>query len=240
MSLPVRIPSQPLATLPVVTPSVVPARPARTVVPTQRTPASRSDIRASLARASQQLTGQPASPALLTVLTAHASLETGNGRGMYNYNFGGIKGTGPSGLTATAATHEVVNGQSVPTRAGFRAYTSLDEGAQDYVSLLHRRYPGAMDAASRGDIDGFSHALRQGGYYSATELSYTNDLRGLAGLPPQPGSAGTATNESLMAGTGTGANGPDGFSSSEALARVLDALSASAARIAEPTDDDAA
>lgn len=231
----------PIAFPPVVaTPSTASNAAGRTVVPLQRTPASSSEIRGALSRAVQQVTGQPARPSLLAVLTAHASLETGAGRAMYNYNFGGIKGTGPSGLTASSATREVVDGRSVATRAGFRAYNSIDEGAHDYVSLLSRRYPEALQAAAGGDVDGFAHALRQGGYYSATELSYTNGLRGILGMPQHEGS-GAATEGPAPTAVASAVSGDaTAFSTMATLGRVMDALSASALSIARPTEDESA
>ena len=234
-TLPMRVPS--VATPPVTT--TQPTSTTRTAVPLQRTVASPSAIRGALTRAVQQVTGQAPRPSLVAVLNAQVSLETGGGRSMFNYNFGGIKGTGPSGLTATAPTHEVSNGATVATRAGFRAYTSIDEGARDYVSLIARRYPEAFQAAAGGDVDGFAHALHQGGYYTATEVSYANGLRGALGMPQRADSGsdpatGAPTNAVASLAVGADASG---FSSSETLGRLMDALSASALQIARPADD---
>ena len=193
----------------------------------ERTPTSRAEIRAALERAEERLTGRPPSPAFLDVVTAHACLETGSGRSMFNFNFGGIKGTGPSGLTASARTHEWEDGTRYRTRARFRAYESLDEGAQDYLSLLHRRYAPALSAAERGDVDGFTHALKSVGYFTGPEGHYANDLRGLLGLPKRPEDAPLTGGAEAMP-----------FSTTQALARMLDAVSVSAARIAAPARDE--
>src|SRR5512138_2257967 len=85
----------------------------RTVVDAQRTAVSRADLRSAIGRAHQRLTGAAASAQLLDVLTAHASLETGSGGHMYNFNFGGIKGVSPSGETARCRTKEIQNGKEV-------------------------------------------------------------------------------------------------------------------------------
>lgn len=156
------------------------ARPAREVEP-RRTQATRGELRAAIARALQRETGAPANPKLVDTLTAHASLETASGDRMYNWNFAGIKGASPSGTTAVLRTKEVVDGREISIKDGFRAYASIDEGAQDYVRLMRGRFSGSMDAASRGDLDGFAHALKQSGYYTASERDYAKGLASLSG-----------------------------------------------------------
>ena len=201
-------------------------------VPLTRTPTARAEMRAALERAETRLTGH----ALLDLVTAQASLETGSGRSMYNFNFGGIKGTSPSGMTAVSGTHEWEGNTRYHTQAHFRAYGSLDEGAQDYLSLLHRRYGGAIAAAEMGDVDGFAHALKARGYFTGPEARYANDLRGLLGLPRRPVDA---TLPDGAVGSTPGADAIDqGFSSTQELALLMGAVSMSAARIAAPQSED--
>lgn len=210
----------------------------RNEVPLERTQASRAEMRAAIARAEEQLTGRPASPGLIEIATAQASLETASGRRMYNFNFGGIKGTSPSGLTTIANTHEWENGVRYRTQAHFRAYHSLDEGAADFLSLLHRRYGSALAAAEQGDVDGYAHALKQRGYFTGPEGHYANDLRQLLGLPERP------ELETPGASAG-GASAPEAgstFTNTRELALLLDAVSTSsargAARIAAPDQEE--
>jgi len=200
-------------------------------VPLTRTVTSREEMRAALGRAYEQRLGEPATPAALDLLSAQASLETGRGRSMYNFNFGGIKGTSPEGLTTVARTHEWSGATRYETHAHFRAYGSLDEGAQDFLSLLHRRYGDAVEAAGRGDVAGYAHALKQGGYFTGPEDRYANDLRGLLGQERLPESA---PGPSALSSAGPLAPAPTPFSSSTEVALMLDAVSMSAARIAEP------
>ena len=210
-----------------------PAEPTRQEVPLTRTVTSREEIRAALGRSLEQMTGSAPSPAALDILSAQASLETGSGRSMYNFNFGGIKGTSPGGLTAVARTHEWEGATRYETRAHFRAYGSLDEGAQDFLSLLQRRYGDAVEAASRGDVGGYAHALKQGGYFTGPEARYANDLRELLGMPRGPEGPAAPEGIALLSG------GPDAsrFPSSSAITMMLDAVSMSAARIADPNTD---
>lgn len=189
-------------------------------VEARRTPASPQDIRAALSRAMEAVTGRRPHAGTLDILQAQVSLETGHGGQMFNFNFGGIKGTSPGGMTATYMTREVLGGQDVRLQQGFRAYGSLDEGARDYVSVLKDRFPAAFAQAVAGTIDGFAHALKQSHYYTASEQEYDAGLRGVAGLGPGPGGAVQPP--------------PSEFSTSAELSRVLDAIASSAARIAAP------
>lgn len=198
------------------------------VVELRRTPVTRDALRASLGRAWETLHGAPANPRTLDLLTAQSSLETGNGQRMYNFNFGGIKGRSADGDTARARTHEWEDGHRVETRAYFRAYDSLDEGAVDYLSLLQRRYGDALDAAGRGDPDGFVHALKRHGYFTGPELGYVNTVRRLLGMPSRHDLP-----EDVKAPEG-GPTPASTFGTALAVARVLDAVSAGAARIAAP------
>ena len=207
------------------------AAPSREVEP-RRTQVSQGEIRDAIARAHAKVTGRAASGATLDVLTAQASLETASGGRMYNYNFGGIKGAGPTGETAKLRTHEVLGGKDVEIRDGFRAYRTIDEGATDYVRLMKDRFPGAMAQAERGDVDGFARALKQSSYYTADEKSYASGLRSLMGtsaaagahssedrltlgaLPPMPNTS------SILAGTSPA----QGFADGSQLSRVMDAI----------------
>lgn len=189
-----------------------------TRVEPELTPVSRVDLRSAIARAHEKLTGHTATPALLDTLTAQASLETSSGGRMYNYNFGGIKGVGPTGETATCRTKEVLGGREVEVRDGFRAYRSLDEGALDYVRLMRDRFGGAMGRAEAGDVDGFAHALKQAHYYTADESKYASALRALTGTK------GEATSHAVTSTSSAQPFGGSSFPDSVELGRVIDAI----------------
>jgi len=190
-------------------------------VEARRTPVSMSDVRSALARALQSATGRTPSSQTLDVLSAQVSLETAHGGAMYNFNFGGIKGASPAGDTAHYMTREVLNGHEVKLDQGFRAYSSLDAGARDYVSVLKTRFPQAYSMAMSGNIDGFAHSLRQAHYYTASEQDYAAGLHAASGIPVKTVTSG-------------GVDASADFSTSTELSRVLDAVAASASRIVEP------
>ena len=149
----------------------------------ERTQVSRAEIRGAIKRALVKVDGAQPSDKLVDTLTAHSSLETASGDRMFNYNFAGIKGHSPSGMTAVARTREVLGGKDVEIRDGFRAYATLDEGGVDYVRTMKGRFSGALAPAARGDVAGFAHALKSAGYYTAAESDYARGLAGLMGLP---------------------------------------------------------
>lgn len=187
----------------------------------RRTPSSMSQVRAALGRALESATGRRPGERTLDVLSAQVSLETAHGDSMFNFNFGGIKGTAPTGETANCMTREVIGGREVRLEQGFRAYRSLDDGARDYVGVLRTRFPQAFARAMAGDVDGFAHALKQSRYYTAPEDQYAAGLRAAAGLPKAGG-----TPEPLK--------GVPALATSAELSRVLDAIASTAARIADP------
>lgn len=205
---------------------------ARREVEPRRTPVSVADLRAAIDRAHKELTGRVTPTKLLDVLTAHASLETGSGGQMYNYNFGGIKGRSPTGETARCRTKEVVDGREIEVRDGFRAYRTLDEGARDYVRLMRSRFGAAMAHAAAGDVAGFAHALKEARYYTADEAKYASALERLTG--------NAASHERRGAGARVAAAGPRAdldFADALALGRVLDAIARHPARVEEEEDD---
>jgi flagellar protein FlgJ len=190
-------------------------KPKAIAVEPKKTTATQAELRGALERAHRVVFGQPASGPMLDVLTAQVSLETGSGTSMYNYNFGGIKGAGPTGKTATLRTKEVLQGKTVEIRDGFRAYDTIDDGAADYIRLLRDRFGAALDAARRGDVDAFAGKLKQAGYYTASEADYARALRALTGA------------SSTSAPAPQRPTGPArAYATAEELMRVSDAVSA--------------
>lgn len=145
-----------------------------------RTPLSGTQASQAIGRAYEALTGERPSQGTLAILTSHWALETGQGAKMYNFNFAGIKGKSPEGLTAVMGTREGSGQSAVHIRSGFRAYSTAEAGAHDYVSLLQRRYAGALTAAQNEDPAGFAQQLKARGYYTGDEALYTKGIVRLA------------------------------------------------------------
>lgn len=148
-------------------------------VPPEVTSISGSEAARALRRAWKSAMQRWPSQDVVLVLAAHWAHETHGGRLMFNYNFGGIKGRGPDGLSCVREAHE---GAGYHVRAlvdRFRAYHDAKQGAEDYLSLLIRKYPRAVDAAQRGDVTDFVSALKIGGYFTGSEAAYARSLSDL-------------------------------------------------------------
>lgn len=145
-----------------------------------RTPLSGSQASEAIRSAYVAVTGEQPSRGTLAILTSHWALETGQGKSMYNYNFAGIKGRGPEGMTAVMNTREGFGDHAVKIRDGFRAYTSAEAGARDYVSLLQRKYGNALEAARAEAPARFAEELKAGGYYTGDPALYAKGVTQLA------------------------------------------------------------
>ncbi len=127
-------------------------------------------------RAARQLGVDPG------VLIAQSALETGWGQAMIenrvgatSYNMFGIKaGADWKGAQVEVPTIEFYDGLMVKERAPFRAYDSIAESFDDYVSLVREnsRY---SDAVAKGsDPVAYITALQAAGY--ATDPSYADKV----------------------------------------------------------------
>ena len=115
------------------------------------------------------------------LLIAQAALETGWGQkvmprndGGSSFNLFGIKAnTSWQGDKASTATLEYRDGIARRERADFRAYASIEQAFDDYVSFLSEqpRYSEALNTA--GDKD-FAEALQSSGY--ATDPAYAEKI----------------------------------------------------------------
>lgn len=149
-------------------------------VEARRTPLTAATARQAIAEAYQEATGENLSESARDILTAHWAHETGHGASMYNYNFGGIKGTGPSGLSVSQRTREGYGATERQITDRFRAYTGIGEGAKDYVQLLISRYGAAVQAAKHGDASGFVRGLKDKGYFTGDPAAYTRSIVSIA------------------------------------------------------------
>jgi hypothetical protein len=136
---------------------------------------SPESARALLGRAWEAVVGGPAPAEGVALLTAQWALETNAGRSMPGHNFGGIKAA-PGAAGASFRTVEGYGTGQREVSARFRVYDSAETGARDYVRLLATRYPIAIEAARRGDSEGFAHALASGGYFTADPSVYARGL----------------------------------------------------------------
>jgi hypothetical protein len=145
-----------------------------------RTAITTEQASALIAGAFEQVTGEKPSTETVAVMTAQWAHETGRGASMFNYNFAGIKGTGPSGLTVAQRTREGWGASERTITDNFRAYRTAEEGALDYVKLLSTRFPRAFEAAKTGDPAATVRALKQERYFTGDEVAYTRSVTRIA------------------------------------------------------------
>ncbi|TNV68389.1 GW dipeptide domain-containing protein [Trichococcus shcherbakoviae] len=98
--------------------------------------ASEEEFLAYIIPVSQRLAAENGLYASVMIAQAiHESDWGTSGLTTLSHNLFGIKGTF-DGNSVEMPTNEVINGELITITAGFRAYSSLDESARDYVHLL--------------------------------------------------------------------------------------------------------
>lgn len=105
------------------------------------------------------------------VLLSQWGLETGWGKSVIpgTNNLGNIKDFSGRGVSA--------RDNMTGSRDAYRAYATPEAFGDDYVSLLARRYPGALGAGD--DVMRFSSALKAGGY--AEDPRYVDKMASIYG-----------------------------------------------------------
>jgi flagellar protein FlgJ len=117
-------------------------------------------------------------------LIAQAALETGwgqhvpaSGSGSSSFNLFGIKAGGDwngSAVTATTTEYDSARNPAVMAQP-FRAYASVQQGVNDYVTLLQRNSRYSQALGTGDDVHAFGGALARGGY--ATDPDYVQKLQ---------------------------------------------------------------
>jgi len=123
----------------------------------------------------------------IVILLSQTALETGRWAKMYNYNWGNIKSHSDDGHYWTMYDcSEIINGREFffhppHDQCKFRAYRSVEDGAEDYIRLVSKKknYEIAFRALKRGDVDTYTRALKQGGYFTANLFHYLKSMRSL-------------------------------------------------------------
>ena len=177
-------------------------------VPTKKTPMSFNEAMSSLKSAWMSVMGSEPSQRTICILIAQWALETGRGKYMMNFNFGGIKpGSSYSGLVTPYRTTEGYGATKEYITDYFRAYNSAEDGAKDYISFLKRNYSDALAAAKQEDPEKFVHALKSHGYFTGSESEYTSAVKSIANeafskkfenLPSSPSTTPTPKEEGFL------------------------------------------
>jgi hypothetical protein len=132
-------------------------------VAAKRTPVGELDALAAIAAAFVHTFGRRPTQSELCILWVQSAHETGGWRSVPNNNPAGIKaGEKYSGDWRWAETVEGAgaNAKKLPQR--FRAYPTLELGMRDWLDILRRGYPLALEAARAGSVQGFVVGLLEG------------------------------------------------------------------------------
>ncbi len=153
-------------------------------VPKTNTPVSDAQMAQAIINVWQRLFGTPPSKEQVYLVMAQNSLETGPGRqSMHNYNVGNIIVGNTDHdyfLGGDWMYSDKAETQKKKITQKFRAYNSLEDGLTDYLRLLSesKRYAPAWQHIKHPDIQAYSKALHDAGYYGAKEEDYTKGLLG--------------------------------------------------------------
>lgn len=165
----------------------------------RKTLASAFETREALRVCWYALFGKKPSDGALCVLLAQWALETARGEACWNWNLGNAKYPSarvkqtdgsyvetvplgsrgdwqwyPAGEVRKDGTEYTIY---PPDRgACWMAYATLLDGASAYLAFLRRRYRPAWEYLATGNAAGFSHRLKQLGYYTASEAKYTRGM----------------------------------------------------------------
>ena len=124
----------------------------------------------------------PPSRAIIEILLAQWSYETGGGRAMKNFNFGGLK-YGGGGYYTNYNTHErtAQNVSVALNNAAFQAYLTPQSGAAHFVQFVtdHNHVSAIQQyMANPGNASVYAEAMFRVGYFTGpTSVAYGRDLQ---------------------------------------------------------------
>jgi len=150
------------------------------LVAATRTPISPQAMWPAMAARFEAGANQAPTTGQLMILMAQWMLETGAGASMVQWNVGNIKHVPGDALDWCDYTTTEYDAQGVKHTLvqSFKAWPSLEAGLDAWLHIfLLGRYSNAWPYVLDGDPDGFAQALRDRGYYTATETSYDANMR---------------------------------------------------------------
>jgi len=136
-----------------------------------------------------QLFGGRPTKEQIAILMAQNTLETGARKSMWNYNVGNITTDGKGkwdyweGLdwlyeSLPPDQTGIPQRRKKTIKLKYRAYPNLIEGTKDYLRVISSgRYSKAWQNILNPNVEEYSKALKQMGYYTADEAPYTKGLQ---------------------------------------------------------------
>lgn len=128
-----------------------------------------------------QIYGSPPSREVLSCLYAQWALETGAGYRMFNWNFGGVKANPIRYQGGRVFLNTTEGEQRTPTQRWFRAYSSAEEGASDYLGVLLRNHGEAVrQVVASNNPALYVPGIRRSGYFTGPEADYARNVSRLS------------------------------------------------------------
>lgn len=156
-----------------------------------KTEVSEPQMAQAMIEAWKSLFGAQPSKEQVAILMSQNALETGHRKQMWNYNVGNIT-TGKNWTGDYWEGLDWLYEYLPPDQTGFtarqkktiklkyRAYPTLLEGATDYLKVISSgSYSKAWQNILKPNVEEYSKALKQSGYYTADEAPYTKGLQTL-------------------------------------------------------------
>lgn len=145
-----------------------------------RTEVSTTQMAQAITEGWKDLFNATCSKEQVALVLAQNALETGHRKNMWNYNIGNITtdGKGIYNFFDDLSTDEQIKpGVWKKMNLKYKAYSSLKEGVKDYLKFISsKKYANAWKHIVDPDPVAFSKALKQSGYYTANEKSYTKTI----------------------------------------------------------------
>lgn len=149
-------------------------------LPAAYTPVAAEDLYLALRSAWIDLGGETPSRQSLLVLVAQWALETGRGAHCICWNLGNMRWTPgyPSDWCEFDTTEDLPSGV-VYELGKFRAFSSLEDGARDYLETLKTEFASAWEYVLSGNPITFASAAKAHGYFTGDLSVYAKSMSSL-------------------------------------------------------------
>lgn len=146
-------------------------------IPATHTPVSAEDLYLALRSAWIDLWGETPSRQSLLVLVAQWALETGRGAHCIAWNLGNVRWTsGSHSDWCEFQTTENLPSGVIRELGKFRAFSSLEDGAMDYLDTLQTEFASAWEYVLSGNPIAFASAAKAHGYFTGDLSVYAKSM----------------------------------------------------------------
>jgi hypothetical protein len=113
-------------------------------------------------------------------IVGHLSLEHGNGKALFNFDYGNVTASGDWKRDPARDWIEMLVPPPDPPSLCFRSLPGPEAGIESYLRVMAGRYMAALECWDRGDYEGGCAALKARGYMTAALGPYTSAVASIA------------------------------------------------------------